>query len=70
MKMNCLDEIDFDYLCSHNIFREVVLLQLHAHLNSVFAHFVEFHLRFHTLEEKELEVVILCIFNWTPKSKK
>lgn len=41
----------------HAHFREMVLLQLHAHLNAVFAHFVEFHLRFHTLEDKELEVL-------------
>ena len=43
-------------LCFSLVCREMVLLQLHAHLNAVFAHFVEFHLRFHTLEEKELEV--------------
>lgn len=41
----------------HAHFREMVLLQLHAHLNAVFAHFIEFHLRFHTLEDKELEVL-------------
>ena len=40
----------------------MVLLQLHAHLNSVFAHFVEFHLRFHTLEDKELEVIFEAYF--------
>ncbi len=34
-----------------------MLLQLHAHLNAVFAHFVEFNLRFQTVEEKELEVL-------------
>lgn len=38
-------------------FKEIVLLQLHAHLNSVFAHLVEFNLRFHTVEDKELEVL-------------
>ena len=39
------------------LFREMVLLQLHAHLNAVFVHFVEFHFRFHTLDDKELEVL-------------
>ena len=34
----------------------MVLLQLHTHLNAVFAHFVEFHFWFHTLDDKELEV--------------
>ena len=33
-----------------------MLLQLHAHLNAVFAHFVEFNMRFHTVEDKEIEV--------------
>ncbi|TRY73205.1 hypothetical protein TCAL_02227 [Tigriopus californicus] len=41
----------------HMHFKEVVLLQLHAHLNAVFAHFVEFNLRFHMVEDKELEVL-------------
>lgn len=40
----------------HAHFREIVLLQLHAHLNAIFAHFVEFNLRFNTVEEKEIEV--------------
>ena len=40
----------------HSHFKEIVLLQLHAHLNAVFVHFVEFSLRFHLVEEKELEV--------------
>ena len=42
----------------HSHFKEIVLLQLHAHLNAVFVHFVEFNLRFHTVDEKELEVII------------
>jgi hypothetical protein len=41
----------------HSHFKEIVLLQLHAHLNAVFVHFIEFNLRFHTVEEKELEVI-------------
>ena len=43
----------------HSHFKEIVLLQLHAHLNAVFVHFVEFNLRFHTVDEKELEVTII-----------
>ena len=42
----------------HAHFKEVVLLQLHAHLNALFAHFVEFNLRFPMVEDKELEVSI------------
>jgi len=41
----------------HSHFREVVLLGLHAHLNSLFAHIVEFSFKFHTVEEKETEVL-------------
>ena len=40
----------------HSHFKEIVLLQLHAHLNALFAHFVGFSVRFNLLEEKELEV--------------
>lgn len=40
----------------HCHFKEIVLLQLHAHLNAVFVHFVEFSLKFQIVEEKELEV--------------
>ena len=40
----------------HAHFKEIVLLQLHAHLNALFAHFVEFNHKFHTVDEKELEV--------------
>merc|ERR1712226_1246102 len=41
----------------HAHFREIVLLQLHAHLNALFAHFVGFSVRFSLLEDKELEVM-------------
>lgn len=41
----------------HSHFKEIVLLQLHAHLNALFAHFVGFSVRFNLLEEKELEVM-------------
>jgi len=41
----------------HSHFREVVLLGLHAHLNSLFAHLIEFSFKFHTVEEKETEVL-------------
>ena len=40
----------------HSHFKEIVLLQLHAHLNALFAHFVGFSVRFSLLEDKELEV--------------
>ena len=46
----------------HSHFKEIVLLQLHAHLNAVFVHFVEFNLRFHTVDEKELEVTISYLY--------
>jgi len=41
----------------HSHFREVVLLGLHAHLNSLFAHVIEFNLCYQTIEEKETEVL-------------
>lgn len=41
----------------HAHFKEIVLLQLHAHLNAVFAHFVAFNLKFSTVDEKEMEVL-------------
>jgi len=56
----------------HSHFKEIVLLQLHAHLNAVFVHFVEFSLRFHLVEEKELEVLedlIVALKIVTPNSK-
>ena len=40
----------------HSHFKEIVLLQLHAHLNAVFVHYVEFNLRFTIVDDKELEV--------------
>lgn len=41
----------------HAHFREIVLLQLHAHLNALFAHFVGFSYTFRLIDEKELEVL-------------
>lgn len=49
----------------HAHFREIVLLQLHAHLNALFAHFVGFSYTFSLVDEKELEVSIrhILLFN-------
>merc|ERR1712025_515103 len=41
----------------HSHFREIVLLGLHAHLNSIFAHLIEFNFFYHIIEEKEIEVL-------------
>lgn len=41
----------------HSHFREVVLLGLHAHLNSLFAHVIEFNIQHNTIENKETEVL-------------
>jgi len=41
----------------HSHFREVVLLGLHAHLNSLFAHVIEFNLQYQTIDNKETEVL-------------
>jgi len=41
----------------HSHFREIVLLGLHAHLNSIFAHIIEYNFFYHTLEDKEIEVL-------------
>lgn len=41
----------------HSHFREIVLLGLHAHLNSIFAHIIEFNLCHQVLEDKETEVL-------------
>jgi len=41
----------------HSHFREIVLLGLHAHLNSIFAHIIEFNLCHQLIEEKETEVL-------------
>lgn len=57
----------------HCHFKEIVLLQLHAHLNAVFVHFVEFSLKFQIVEEKELEVlddlIVALKIVTTPNSK-
>ena len=36
---------------------QIVLLGLHAHLNSIFAHIIEFNLCHQVLEDKETEVL-------------
>ena len=36
---------------------QIVLLGLHAHLNSIFAHIIEYNLFYHTIEDKETEVL-------------
>jgi len=36
---------------------QIVLLGLHAHLNSIFAHIIEFNLCHRVLEDKEVEVL-------------
>ncbi|CAL4079331.1 unnamed protein product, partial [Meganyctiphanes norvegica] len=41
----------------HSHFREMVLLNLHAHLNCIFAHFILFNQRFTLIEEKETEIL-------------
>jgi len=41
----------------HSHFREVVLLGLHAHLNSLFAHIIEFNQQYRTIEDREIEVL-------------
>lgn len=41
----------------HSHFKEIVLLNLHPHLNCIFAHLVLFNERFKLIEEKELEVL-------------
>lgn len=41
----------------HTHFREMVLLNLHAHLNCIFAHFILFNERFRLIEDKETEVL-------------
>lgn len=41
----------------HSHFKEIVLLGLHAHLNSIFAHIIEYNFFYHTLEDKEIEVL-------------
>lgn len=41
----------------HNHFKEIVLLNLHSHLNCIFAHLVLFNDLFRLVEEKEVEVL-------------
>jgi len=41
----------------HSHFREIVLLGLHAHLNSIFAHIIEYNFFYHILDDKEIEVL-------------
>ncbi|XP_013785440.1 MOB kinase activator 2-like isoform X2 [Limulus polyphemus] len=41
----------------HAHFKEVVLLNFHAHLNSLFSHFMLFNQQFNLVEEKETEVL-------------
>jgi len=56
----------------HSHFKEIVLLQLHAHLNAVFVHYVEFNLRFSIVDDKELEVMhdlIVALKIVTPNSE-
>jgi len=41
----------------HTHFKEIVLLNLHSHLNCIFAHLVLFNDRFKLVEDKEVEVL-------------
>ncbi|XP_076368608.1 MOB kinase activator 2-like isoform X2 [Tachypleus tridentatus] len=41
----------------HAHFKEIVLLNFHAHLNSLFSHFILFNQQFSLVEEKETEVL-------------
>lgn len=41
----------------HSHFKEIVLLELHPHLNCIFAHLVLFNEQFKLIEDKELEVL-------------
>jgi hypothetical protein len=38
-------------------FKEIVLLNLHSHLNCIFAHVVLFNEQFQTIEEKEVDIL-------------
>jgi hypothetical protein len=44
-------------LSIHVSLLQVVLLGLHAHLNSLFAHLIEFNIHYNTIEDKETEVL-------------
>lgn len=55
----------------HSHFKEIVLLNLHPHLNCIFAHLVLFNERFKLIEEKELEVLhdlAIALKLYPPKS--
>ncbi|KAG8178038.1 hypothetical protein JTE90_025093 [Oedothorax gibbosus] len=41
----------------HIHFKEIVLLNMHAHLNTLFAHFTIFNERFNIVDEKETEIL-------------
>lgn len=41
----------------HSHFKEIVLLNLHSHLNCIFAHLVLFNDKFKLMEDKEVEVL-------------
>lgn len=41
----------------HLHFKEIVLLNMHAHLNTLFAHFTLFNERFNIVDEKETEIL-------------
>ncbi|XP_035233959.1 MOB kinase activator-like 2 [Stegodyphus dumicola] len=41
----------------HIHFKEIVLLNMHAHLNSLFCHFTLFNERFNIVDEKETEIL-------------
>ena len=49
---------------------QIVLLGLHAHLNSIFAHIIEYNFFYHTLEDKEIEVLQVGSFFRTSESFK
>lgn len=55
----------------HSHFKEIVLLNLHPHLNCIFAHLVLFNERFKLIDEKELEVLhdlAIALKLYPPKS--
>lgn len=47
---------------------QIVLLGLHAHLNSIFAHIIEYNFFYHTLEDKEIEVLQVGSFFQTSET--
>ena len=49
---------------------QIVLLGLHAHLNSIFAHIIEYNFFYHTLEDKEIEVLQVGSFFRTSETFK